>query len=251
MNRLLAKFNEYKSIVNYRVQYEFEDGTIIEFKPKQTDFPHLIGLHKLVDIPVIRQFNDKNNKTVSAKFLISKIKKEEMLTDEVIRKSNYFPDIEERYENFTKENILSLSYTDVIVDFEPSLIGSALNARYILYEKKGAGGYNHLCIAENAAGGNYLESFFYNATNLYLKNQKKIKINYVKIFDNKGNLYLEDKMDFGPYEFIVKRIDGDYAALVRADLDFAEERLVARALLPAEIYEGCHLRYECLCYEMM
>ena len=65
MNQLLEKFNEYKSIVNYRVIYEFEDGNTIEFVPKQTDFPHLIGLHKLVDLPIIRQFNDKSNQTVS------------------------------------------------------------------------------------------------------------------------------------------------------------------------------------------
>jgi len=90
VNQLLEKFNEYKSIVNYRVVYEFKDGNMIEFVPKQTDFPHLIGLHKLVDIPIIRQFNDKSNQTVSAKFLISKIKKETILTDDVIKNSTYF-----------------------------------------------------------------------------------------------------------------------------------------------------------------
>lgn len=194
MNQLLTKFNEYKSIVNYRVVYEFEDGTVVEFKPKQTDFPHLLGLHKLVDIPIIRQFNDKNNKTVSAKFLISKIKKETILTDNVIKNSVYFSDIEDRYDKFTKENLLSLSYTDVIIDFDASLVGSLLNAKYVLYEEKESGGYNHLCIAENAMTEKYLESFFYNPTDRYLKNQKKIKIKNVKIFDNKGNLYLEDTM---------------------------------------------------------
>lgn len=194
MNQLLMKFNDYKSVVNYRVIYEFEDGTVIEFKPKQTDFPHLIGLHKLVDIPLIRQFNDKNNATVSAKFLISKIKKEVMLTDSIVRKSSYFKNIEERYNMFTRENVLSLSYTDVIIDFNASVIGSSLNAKYVLYEKKDSGGYNHLCIAENSKLERYLESFFYNRTDLYLQKQKRIKIRNVKIFDNKGKLYLEDTL---------------------------------------------------------
>ena len=85
MNQLLQKFNDYKTIVNYKIRYEFEDGNNIEFVPKQTDFPHLIGLHKLVDIPIIRQFNDKNNQTVSAKFIVSKIKKEAILTDNTIK----------------------------------------------------------------------------------------------------------------------------------------------------------------------
>lgn len=68
MNQLLDKFNEYKSIVNYCMEYIFEDDSVINFKLKQTDFPHLLGLHKLIDIPVIRQFNDKNNLVISAKY---------------------------------------------------------------------------------------------------------------------------------------------------------------------------------------
>ena len=55
-------------------------------------------------------------------------------------------------------------------------------------------------------------------------------------------------MDFGPFEYVVKRIDGDYAVLVRSDVASADEKLVARALLPAEIMEGTKLRYECLEY---
>ena len=104
MNGLLEKFNEYKSIVNYQMEYEFDNGDTIEFKLKQTDFPHLIGLHKLIDIPVIRQFNDKKNVTVSARYILSRIKKEELLTESILRKSVYFPIIEQRYEKFSKEN---------------------------------------------------------------------------------------------------------------------------------------------------
>ena len=194
MNQLLEKFNEYKSIVNYRVIYEFEDGNTIEFVPKQTDFPHLIGLHKLVDIPIIRQFNDKSNQTVSAKFLISKIKKETILTDDVIKNSAYFSKIEDRYNRFNKENILSLSYTDVILDFNPALIGSDLKAKYVLFEEKEQGCYNHLCVAEASVDKKYLESFFYEPSDLYLRNQIQIRIKNVKILDDKGNLFLEDNL---------------------------------------------------------
>ena len=131
MNGLLEKFNEYKSIVNYQVEYEFDNGDTIEFKLKQTDFPHLIGLHKLIDIPVIRQFNDKKNVTVSARYILSRIKKEELLTESILKKSVYFPTIEQRYEKFSRENILTISYTDAIIDFNAKLIGSNLKANYI------------------------------------------------------------------------------------------------------------------------
>ncbi len=194
MNGLLEKFNEYKSIVNYQVEYEFDNGDTIEFKLKQTDFPHLIGLHKLIDIPVIRQFNDKKNVTVSARYILSRIKKEELLTESILKKSVYFPTIEQRYEKFSRENILTISYTDAIIDFNAKLIGSNLKANHILYEQKNNQGYNHLCIAKDSKTRQYAESFFYNSTDLYIRNQKSIKIRNVKIYDNKGNLFIEDTL---------------------------------------------------------
>lgn len=52
-------------------------------------------------------------------------------------------------------------------------------------------------------------------------------------------------------EYIVNRIDGDYAFLLLADASSAEEKCVARALLPAGIAEGTHLKYECFTYTMI
>ena len=52
------------------------------------------------------------------------------------------------------------------------------------------------------------------------------------------------------FEYIVESIDGDYAHLRRMDIESDELKLVARALLPAEIYEGCILHYEMMQYEM-
>ena len=49
----------------------------------------------------------------------------------------------------------------------------------------------------------------------------------------------------------VVSIDGDYANLKRTDIASDDLKLVARALLPAEIYEGCKLKYELLQYEMI
>lgn len=193
LNQLLDKFNEYKSIVNYHMEYIFEDDSSISFSLKQTDFAHLLGLHKLIDIPVIRQFNDKNNLAISAKYINSKIKKQELLTENIIKKSIYFPDIEVRFNNFSKENILMMSYTDVIIEFNVSLIGSNLKANYILIEKKKQG-YNHLCIAEDGTGKRYAESFFYNSTDLYIRNQRTIKVKSIRIYDKFGVLYLEDVM---------------------------------------------------------
>lgn len=54
-----------------------------------------------------------------------------------------------------------------------------------------------------------------------------------------------------PCDYSVKRIDGDYAILVRIDIESKEEKLVARALLPEDIVEGSRLHYECLEYMMV
>ena len=49
----------------------------------------------------------------------------------------------------------------------------------------------------------------------------------------------------------VASIDGDYAHLQKEDDDSGELKLVARALLPAEIMEGSRLKYEMLQYEIV
>ena len=49
----------------------------------------------------------------------------------------------------------------------------------------------------------------------------------------------------------VGSIDGDYANLKRTDIESEDIKLVARALLPAEIMEGTRLKYELMQYEII
>ena len=51
--------------------------------------------------------------------------------------------------------------------------------------------------------------------------------------------------------YLVDSIDGDYAHLRRIDIESDELKLVARALLPAEIVEGSKLLYEWMQYSVM
>jgi len=48
----------------------------------------------------------------------------------------------------------------------------------------------------------------------------------------------------------VVSIDGDYANLKRTDIESDDLKLVARALLPAQIMEGSRLKYEFMQYSM-
>lgn len=75
MNQLLDKYKEYKSIVNYRMEFSIASNEVVSFRLKQTDFPHLIGLHKLVDIPVIRQFNNKKMQRLVQNILFQRLRR--------------------------------------------------------------------------------------------------------------------------------------------------------------------------------
>lgn len=51
--------------------------------------------------------------------------------------------------------------------------------------------------------------------------------------------------------YIVERIDGDYAHLRRVDMPETDLKLVARAILPPEISEGAWLKYEFFEYTLI
>ncbi|MDY5986513.1 MAG: chorismate--pyruvate lyase [Lachnoclostridium sp.] len=60
-------------------------------------------------------------------------------------------------------------------------------------------------------------------------------------------------MDLKTYRYVVEKIDGDYAMLRNLEETdaAAEPKMVARALLPAEIREGTKLLYEYLQYSVI
>lgn len=52
-------------------------------------------------------------------------------------------------------------------------------------------------------------------------------------------------------DYIVERIDGDYAMLRRVDEPQSDLKMVARALLPEGIGEGMRLHYEWMQYSII
>ncbi|WP_027400214.1 PBECR4 domain-containing protein [Anaerovorax odorimutans] len=191
MAGLLAKFENYKKLINFTICYELENGAKIKYIYKKENFPHLIGLHKLVDLPLIQRFNDPKNHIINSKYIISKIKQSK-LTEIDVKSSCYYNKIVDRYSHFNAENLMSLTYTEVVIDFDRSLLRNSklYKTKYILFEKENSE-YRHLCIAKDASKY-YIESFFYEKSNDYINNQKIVKVKSVQIFDSKGNLYLED-----------------------------------------------------------
>lgn len=56
---------------------------------------------------------------------------------------------------------------------------------------------------------------------------------------------------FERVDYVVARIDGDYAYLKQLADESSEEKCVARALLPEAIMEGSHLAYERMQYTLL
>ena len=52
------------------------------------------------------------------------------------------------------------------------------------------------------------------------------------------------------FYYEVVSIEGDYANLKRTDIESDDLKIVARALLPAEIVEGSKLKYELMQYTL-
>ena len=55
----------------------------------------------------------------------------------------------------------------------------------------------------------------------------------------------------GPFFYRVASINGDYAYLVRTDINDSEEMVVALALLPDEIDIGTQLKWEDFSYTIL
>jgi hypothetical protein len=191
MPGLKAKLEDFLKITDCKMHYEFYNGFLLEFQFKKTNFPHMIGLHKLKDISNIQNYLGKAG---FANQVLSKIKKE-TLTEANIKTSKYFPLIQRRYEEFTLDNLFSLSYTDVIIDFDITKLAKSklTKTKFILFEKNNRSENRHLCIAGNQKDGFYPETFFYDSSDYYLKNQVQEKIKKFQIIKFDGSVWFEDE----------------------------------------------------------
>ncbi len=192
MDDLLQKYNDYIRLKNCKAEYLLSNGMIIELIYKEEFFVHLLGLHKLMDVQLIQLFNDKNNKKVQTKYIISRIKKG-IFTDAMVRASVFYSDIADRYENFSYDSLTTLTYTDAVINFNPSLIHSKLKSDYLLFEEKGNGVYNHLGIAlDTFTGKRYIETFFRESSDMYIVGQVVVKVISFKLYAPDGQVIVTD-----------------------------------------------------------
>ena len=192
MNELLNKYNDYQKLVGSKLSYNLSNWQLIEVEFRNDNFLHLLGIHKLLDIGIVQQWLDKSNYKVKNKDVIRLIKSERF-NDLMIRSSIFFNSIQDRYNSFSYQSLTTLSYTDAIINFNPTLVNSKLLSDYILFEKDKNNEYNHMAIAfDSIANQRYLESFFHETSDSYISGQVVVKINNYKLYDKDGNIIFED-----------------------------------------------------------
>ena len=192
MDGLKKKYLDYMRLENCKAEYELEDGTKIEVFYKEENFAHLLGLHKLKDIQLIQFWLDKTNKTVKLGTVINKIKNESF-TENMLKASVFYQDIQDRYENFSYENLTTLNYTDAVINFNPNIIKSKIKSDYILFEEKENQEYNHMGIAQDKnTGSRYIETFFHEPSDKYIAGQIIAKVKKFSLFDANGSLIVTD-----------------------------------------------------------
>lgn len=173
-------------------EYGLNDGSKIQFTYREENFLHLTGIHKLKDIGLIQFWLDKSNKAVSLRTVIRQIKNTSF-TDAMVKASHFYPDIKDRYENFSYDSLTSLTYTDAVINFNPHLIHSKLKSDYLLFENAPASGYNFMGIAfDNKKKSRYIETYFHNNTGTYISGQTIVKVDTFALFEKDGSLIVSD-----------------------------------------------------------
>lgn len=192
MDNLLKKYTDYIRLKNCKAEYQLSNGMNIVFTYKEENFIHLLGLHKLTDIQLIQLFNDKSNKKVQTKYITSRIKKNKF-SDAMVKASVFYNDIASRYENFSYEHLTTLTYTDAVINFNPALINSKIKSDYLLFEETANNEYNHLGIAIDTATQNrYIETFFHQTTDMYIKGQKIVKVKGFTLYTADNQIIVTD-----------------------------------------------------------
>ena len=141
-------------------------------------FHHLIGLHKLVDLPNISRQKQKKNffrQVVDGKVSSASA------TD-----SKFYADISDRVSSFYKLNLLvnSLQAKDIVIKFNNNTANSTINAEILLYNSE------VLLFLKNdpSKGENiYVPSSFFLREDKYLMRQEKytiLSVNINSVFQN-------------------------------------------------------------------
>lgn len=162
----------YNSILNKTYYFTLENNIKFKLCFKAENFAHLIGLHKLTDLKLTKQY--------SSNMLFKKILRGEISESQIKSSVKYYK-IYNRIHYF--ENILDMlnnNKTKIIINYNKSLVENSylVNTKYILY-KTTDNNYLMLTIGDKGKG-EYPETFFLETTKMYISGQELLDIIDIK-----------------------------------------------------------------------
>lgn len=179
---------DYEKIVKTKVKIPLDNDKVIDFKFERNNLPHLLGLNKLVDIPILLDFSNKKKSAIE---IYNGIRNSEIDTEQFL-KSNYYQEIyENKLKYFNSDRILELINSTEIIKFEASKIKNFQTkldkVDYLFFQliSKADNGYVHFGVTFTDKGtSNHPNTFFVRNNGDYINGQA---------FVHPKSLYLEDK----------------------------------------------------------
>lgn len=157
--------------------YRLSNGAEIKVVFQKSNLPHLLGLHKLIDIEDLRRLNEKS---VAANVIYKKLKRG-VITFEQISNSEHFYEIERRLEYISK--LEHLLFDRVVLDFDPSKLKTKLTKVNILFYVKINDEYVHLPLVLNNTGYYAPNTLIVQNDRYYIENQNELNVESLTIMN--------------------------------------------------------------------
>lgn len=176
MNTLQDCLKIYLKLMKNDYYITLENNVKIKVYFDKKNFYHLLGLHKLRDITILR-----NSPNVVFKNIVNG-----KITHNHITKSVHFNKVENRFKYFHYLPIMLSKDSKVIVDFNYRLMNKTKlkETRYILFRCINDEGVVHFTLGKRD-GDVYPETFFFDDTNKYIEKQKLLKIRDIQTIKRK------------------------------------------------------------------
>ncbi len=168
----------YETLTKNRYILTLENGDVIRLQFSNKHFHHLVGLHKLTDIPQVQKKPGKQSTSVIYKMLVSK-----KIDDKAIKRSAFYSKIKNRVAYFDLLPEL-LSDCKIVVDFDMNKLAfdsELAETRYILYKRLDNGYILHLTLQQHDNGMTSPETFFAQVDTSYLDGQDLLDVVDLKV----------------------------------------------------------------------
>ena len=119
LDLLKRKALSYRKLFPYNFLFRLQNDYILKLKFLGSNFPHLIGLHKLIDKSIFARLADSNNNSVTGTTIFKDILRGKVSYG-FLSSSNRFNLIKERFDYFNFDKLNDLLFKNVVIDFDTS-----------------------------------------------------------------------------------------------------------------------------------